>query len=415
MGIFLGQEKRSWIPEPVVPPFPGASPYGTVNVSTKPDLALTLAPVWAAVGLLSNTISSLPLQTFRNSADATPTLIDSPPIVKAPEGMNSTQSRWVRTVMVSLLLRGNALGKITARDNHERVTQLQMLHPDTIDMSVDDNGIITYKVKKTQTEIPPDKIWHLPGLTMPGSPIGLSPIQYAAATMGLDLAARQFATDFLSGGGIPKAILKSTMDVNQSQATTLKERLMGAFRAREPIVLGNGVEYQQISVKPEESQFLLTQQANATDIARFFWLPADMIDAPSGKSMTYSNREQRSLDFLVYSVAHWLKHIEDSVSGLLAGPQFVKFDVRELLRTDVETQAKVYVQYLAGKVYTPTEVRQKLGEPPMTPAQKEEADLVPLTITPKGEPKALPGHPEEPGTNVAPVPANDQSGGGPSA
>jgi hypothetical protein len=60
VGIFLGQEKRSWIPEPPISPIPGANPWGQVNVTTKPDLALTLAPVWAAVGLLSNTISSLP-------------------------------------------------------------------------------------------------------------------------------------------------------------------------------------------------------------------------------------------------------------------------------------------------------------------------------------------------------------------
>jgi HK97 family phage portal protein len=291
---------------------------------------------------------------------------------------------------------------------------MMLLNPDLLDVQQDqDTGKLTYKLIKTQTEIPPDDVWHLPGLTMPGAAIGLSPITYAAATLGLDLGARQFASDFFNGGGIPKAVLESDMPVNQEQAKTLKERLMGALRAREPIVLGAGVKYTPISVRPEESQFLLTQQATATDVARFFWIPADMIDAPSGKSMTYANREQRSLDFLVYSVAHWLKRIEDSISLLLPQPQFVKFDVRELLRTDVETQAKVFIQYVAGKVYAPSEVRQKLGEPPMTPAQKQEADLVPLTITPKGEPKAMPGQVEEPGTNVAPVPVKDQQTGGP--
>jgi HK97 family phage portal protein len=408
VGIFLGQEKRSWIPEPPISPIPGANPWGQVNVTTKPDLALTLAPVWAAVGLLSNTISSLPVNTYRD-VNGIPTKVANPPIVERPAGAQTTQSQWIHQVMVSELLRGNAIGRIVDLDGNFRPREMSMLNPDALNIDEDkDTGALKYEIKKTREIIPNDQIWHLAGMTMPGSKVGLGPISFAAATLGLELGARQFASDFFAGGGIPKAILKSQMDVNQAQATTLKERLMGAFRAREPIVLGNGVDYQQISVKPEESQFLLTQQATATDIARFFWIPADMIDAPSGKSMTYSNREQRSLDFLVYSVAHWLKRIEDGLSALLPGPLYVKFDVRQLLRTDVETQAKVHVQYLAGKVVAPSEVRADLGMPPMTQAQKDEADLVPLTITPKGEPKALPGQPEEPGTNVAPVPANDQ-------
>ena len=407
MGIFLGTEKRSWIPEPPISPIPGANPWGNVTVSTKPDLALTIAPVWAAVGLLSNTISSLPLQTFRNIGDNVPTKITDPALVRTPSGPGSTQASFIHQVMVSLLLRGNAIAQIINRDSSARPTALSLLNPDDIDIKQNDDGTVTYKRIKTQTEIPAYNVWHLPGLTMPGSKVGLSPISYAAATLGIDLGARQFANDFFAGGGIPKAVLESGMDVNQAQATTLKERLMGAFRAREPIVLGNGVKYTQISVKPEESQFLATQQATATDIARFFWIPADMIDAPSGKSMTYANREQRSIDFLVYSCAHWLKRIEDAFSLILPQPHYVRFDVRELLRTDVETQAKVYLQYEAGKILAPSEIRQKIGEPPMTDAQKQEVNLVELMPTATGGVR-LPQALKQPPGPEAPVPANDQ-------
>jgi HK97 family phage portal protein len=409
VGIFLGQEKRSWIPEPVVPPVRGTDIYGNVSVSTKPDQALTLAPVWSAVGLLANTISSLPLQSYRDGPDNVPLKIKNPPLVANP-GVGMLQSQWIHAVMVSLLLRGNAYGKITMRDAQMRPTQMLLMNPDMIDVVEDDDGKLTYKVRRTQRILPSEDVWHLPGMTMPGSKIGLSPISYAAQTMGLTLGARQFASDFFNGGGIPKAVLETDQPVNQDQARTIKDRLLGSFRAREPIVLGAGVKYTQISVAPEESQFLETQKLTATDIARFFWVPADMIDAPSGGSMTYANREQRSLDFLVYSVAHWLKRIEDSLFGLLPSPQYVKFDVRELLRTDAETQATVYLQYLAAKVYAPSEVRQKLGEPPMTDAQKTEADLVPMSVGVTGKPKALPALKMPPGAE-APVPTDDVSGG----
>jgi hypothetical protein len=69
VGLFLGRETRAWIPEPPIPPFPGAAMDGTVSVSSKPDAALTIGTVWACVSLLAGSVSSLPLETFRKSND----------------------------------------------------------------------------------------------------------------------------------------------------------------------------------------------------------------------------------------------------------------------------------------------------------------------------------------------------------
>ena len=184
---------------------------------------------------------------------------------------------------------------------------------------------------------------------------------------------------------------------------------MATLRGREPLVLSDGVKYQTVAVSPEESQFLATQQANVAQIARFFGVPPEMVGGSGGSSMTYANVEQRSLDFLTYGVAFWLKRIEDAISIELVQPQYVKFRVQDLLRTDAETQAKIAVQHLAGKVLTPTEVRATLGLPPMTPDQQKEADMVPLTITPLGGAKALPGIKTPPGP-ASTDPANDPQG-----
>jgi phage portal protein BeeE len=125
--------------------------------------------------------------------------------------------------------------------------------------------------------------------------------------------------------------------------------------------------------------------------------------------MTYANVEQRSLDFLVHCVQPWLRRLEDALSSLLPADQYVRFDTGALLRTDAETQAKVHIQLLAGKVVTPTEVRASYQMPPMTPDQQAEADMVPLTITPLGGAKALPAIKLPPGP-AAPDPANDPQG-----
>ena len=409
MGIFLGERRATTqtFPEPPIPPFPGTNMFGQISVTTQPDQALAVPTVWACVSLLANAVSMLPLETFRRTAGI-PARIGDPALIMSPaSGM--TQSEWLHMLMVSLLLRGNAFGRVAGRDGQQRPTQIELLNPDKVKVDVDQNsGAVTYRLGQSLTPINPNDMWHVRGLTLPGQKVGLSPISYAAAIVGVDLMSRQFASDFFAGGGIPKAVVRSDQAVNQEQAQTIKERVLAAVRKREPIVLGAGLTYDQIQVKPEESQFLATQQANVTQIARYFNIPAGMVGGEEGGSMTYSNVEQRSLDFLLYAVQPWLKRIEDAVFPLLPMPQYVKFNTTALLRTDAETQAKIHVQQVAGKIKVPSEIRAEMDLPPMTDAQKAEADMVPLTVTPLGGAKALPGIANPPGPTAA-VPAGDDA------
>ena len=393
MGALAGRrEVRQWAPEPPIPPFLGApSPLGQPSVAAQPDSALVVPTVWACVQLLANAVSVQPLQTYRQPVGATDVAsrITDPPIVQSPTA-NMTQSEWMHMLMVSLLLRGNAFGLKTSLNGLGYPTQIVLLNPDQVKVQVDrDTGAVTYLVGPQQVDRTAD-MWHVRAMTLPGLKVGLSPIQYAAVAIGVDLASRKFAKDFFDGGGVPKATLTTAMDIDQDQAQAAKDRLRAATTNREPAVFGNGITYTAISVKPEESQFLETQQANISEIARVFGVPAEMVGGKVGSSMTYSNVEQRSIDFLTYGVSMWLRRIEDAFFPLLPQQQFVQFDTSALLRTDAETQAKVRVTYVAGKVMPPSRILREMNEPPLTDAEKQELELVPLTVTPTGMPKALP-------------------------
>jgi HK97 family phage portal protein len=414
VGIFLGKEQRTGptFPEPPIPPFPGATMYGGVGsaIEATPERALGVPTVWACVGLLSNAVSMLPLETYRLNADGEPRRVDDPLVITKPaDGM--TQSEWLHMLMASLLLRGNAYGLLTREmiDGAPTVTQIELLSPDNVKVTRDrETGRTVYKIGISQVDRSAD-IWHVRGMTLPGTRVGLSPIAYAAATIGVDIFSRKFASDFFFDGAHPSSILTSDQQINAEQARTIKDRIIAAVRGREPVVIGAGLKWAQIQVSPEESQFLATQQANVNQIAKFFHVPATMVGGTEGDSMTYANVEQRSLDFLTYSVSFWLKRLEDAVSSLLLAPQTVRFNTAALLRTDAATQATVDNMHLAGKVLVPSEIRARDGLPPMTDDQKAEADMVPLTITAKGGVKALPAL-KLPTGPVAAVPADDPQG-----
>jgi HK97 family phage portal protein len=325
----------------------------------------------------------------------------APQLVRTPQGSLQT-SEWLHQVMVSLLLRGNCYGvRVRPTSLNVSTQAIHLLNPDSVTPKTRDDGTMVYAVGPKRIEYDETEIWHVRGLTMPGSQVGLSPIAYAAATLGVDLQSRKFAHDFFDGGGIPKAILTTDMKMTQEQSRTVKERLLSTLRGREPLVLSDGVKYQTVAVSPEESQFLATQQANVAQICRYFGVPAAMVDGPAGGGMQYSNTEQRGLEFLTYTLGHWLRRIEDAVSALLPNGQFVKFNTHSILRLDAETQSKVDLANVAMKKVAPSELRARDGLDPMTDAQKQEIEMVPLKVSGSGR---VTGD-VTPTANEAPVPA----------
>lgn len=405
MGLLFGQERRQFAPEPVIPPFPGWDGGSGSTVRTK-EQALGNSTVWSCVGTIANSVSLMAMKTYTGNGEEVPRRVTDPALVASPApGM--TQADFLHQIMVSLLLRGNNYAHINAFDSRMRAKQCELLDPDSVQPKLNEQGHIEYWSRGSQ--IPTAEMWHIRGMTMPGAKVGMSPIAYGALSMGVELEAAKFARDFFAGGGMPKAVLQSDMDITNTQALTLKERLVAATRSREPIALGNGVKYVPISVRPDESQFVATLQNAVATVARFFFMPPEMVGGSSGQSMTYANREQRAIDYATYTVAPWLKRLEDAYFPMLPRPQFVSFDESMLLRMDAETQAKVRVQYIAGKVLPPSRVLKAMNEPPLNEDEKVELELVPLTVTATGLPRATlkGGAPNvDPGQEVTPVAGN---------
>jgi HK97 family phage portal protein len=401
VGVLFGRQVRQAFPEPIIPPFRTVS--GHVGGVQSP---MMVPAVWMCTSLIAGSISMLPLETKRK-VNNVPQRVTDPGIITEPE-QGKTQSEFLHEVMVSLVLTGNAYGRIMSRDAYGRPTQLALQAPTKVTVLVDDHtGDVSYRLDGPKNlVIPKEQMWHVRGITMPGSHQGLSPMEHAESVLNIDFGSRKFANDFYNAGGIPVALIESDQEITQAQAQTIKDRWRAAVANRDVAVMGAGAKYSQVSVKPDESQFLATQKENLAQLARFFSLDPAMIGGPAGTTMTYQNMEQRNSQFLTYTLGFWIKRLQDAFSMLLSGPTFVEFNEEAFMRGDVETQAKVDNQHIAAKIIAPSEVRYKKNLPPMTEAQLIEVNMVPLTVTPLGGVKALPGL-KDPTGPEAPIPADE--------
>lgn len=384
MSLFR-REQRQWQPEPIVPPFPGTDALGRGGAPSI-DRAMQVSAVWACVRLLADSVAMMPLHGYTVRGGVRIPSPD-PPLFVNPSA-DATTAEWVYMTMVSLLLRGNAYGQTVRRSGDGYPLQIELMDPDCVGLRADDQGRPVYTYNGV--EVNQRDVVHLRAFRMPGRRQGLSPIQYAASQINTDSAVSKFALDFFKQGAHPSSILSTPQVLTQPQTQTIKERFLAAVRDREPAVLTGDLKYEQIQVKPNESQFLETQKYGVAEIARIFGVPPEMIAAEAGNSMTYANVEQRALDFLTYSVQPWLSRLESAYAQLLPGQRHVRFDTSVLTRTDFLTTMQATAIGIASKQTTPDEGRALRDEPPLTDEQKAVLELVPLEITALGKPRVKP-------------------------
>lgn len=363
------------------------APTGSSGQIVTSDTAMRHAAWWACVRLLSDIVASLPVDTYRDVPGEQTVEIASPALVRTPSTL-VPWTAWVSQVMMSLLTRGNAYGLVT-QTSAGFATRVEIASPD--DITVEQPvplGPVTYRWRGRPQ--PADAVWHVAAFVPPGSPVGLSPVRYAASTLGIGLAADDHMARYFSDGLHPTQVLGSDQVVTKEQAEQAKDAYVRAVGdSRSPVVLGGGLKPIPMQISPEDAQVLEEQRYSVTQVARIFGVPPEMIGAAAdgSGSITYANREQRAVDLLTYTVQPWLVRLEEAISRLLPRPQRVRFNVDAVLRSDLLTRYQAYAIGLKHGFLVPNEPRGLEDLPPLpggdtatpapAPAQEAPVDAAP--------------------------------------
>jgi HK97 family phage portal protein len=330
------------------------------------DTALRLGAVWSCVNLIADVVAGLPVDAFRRGQDGNRLEVLPTPILLVDPSSDVLAVDWRRNVLVSQLLNGNAFGLVTSIDRLGFPTTIDLISPGAVRVQKM-NGRYEWKVGNTDHDLwPLGDLWHLPAYTVPGQALGLSPITYAAETIGVGLAAQRFGSSWFAGGGHPTGLLSSDQEIGQDVAVIIKQRFLEATSTSgEPAVLGKGLEYESIQVAPEESQFLETMKANVADVARYYNVPPEIIGGEAGGSLTYANVEQRGLDLLTYGLSRWVNKLEAGLSRLLPRGQYAKLNTDALVRVDLLSRYKAHDAAIRAGWKSRDEVRAIEDLPPI--------------------------------------------------
>lgn len=394
-----GDEVRA-LTESSVPPNWAAPSESGISVSERS--ALQHLTVYACVRLLADAVASLPWDAYRRRGPVREQVRNPPSWVTRPDD-RWTRFEWLFQLVCSLALRGNAYLHVIARDQAQFPLLLEVLHPDDVGVrGVDARGVpvgeaVSYAV--AGQPVPAKNIVHVRRFVLPGSVLGLSPIEQARQGIGLGLAAERYGARWFGESANPSSVLETDQALSGDAVTHLQKQWLSSHGGRRhPAVLSGGVKWRPISITPEESQFLQTRKFQRGEIAMLFGIPPHMIGDTERSTSWGQGIEAQGIGFVTYSLRPWLACIEDALSDLTPRGQFVRFNVGGLLRGDQKARYDAYNSARTAGWMSVNEIRALEDLPPI---EGGDTYIQPLNYGPLGtDPAGQPGQ-ENPASGSA--------------
>lgn len=329
--------------------------------------------VYACVRVLAESIASLPLHVYKYKGDGKEKAVEHSLYFLLHDSPNDEMTSFTfrEIVMTHLLLWGNAYIQII-RNGKGEILQLFPLRPNEVTVERNDSGEIQYRYRRYNEENPnfkdvreiiltPSNLLHIAGLGFNGL-IGFSPIAMARNAIGLSIACENFGSKFFANGACPLGILKTpTLVKDPTKLQESWQSMYGGENAGKIAVLEQGMEYETISIPPDDAQFLQTRKFQIAEIARIFRVPLHFLNELD--RATFSNIEQQSLEFVIYSLMPYITRLEQAFNKSLflskeLGKYFVKFNLSGLLRGDYASRVSGYCSLIQNGVLSINDVRE---------------------------------------------------------
>ena len=371
---------------------PRRSPRALGSIITE-QTAMEHSAVWAAIRLRADLLSTMPIDAYRYAyiTDDEKIQIEAPlsPFMSAPAFME-----WLYSSQVELDRSGNSIGIIREVDKAGYPADIELAPSSNVAVMMNGSDLVGYRINGIVYD--PSEIWHEKQFTAPGLHVGMSPVAYAAYTLGQYKTVQEFATQWFSTGQGPRSSLKNTeKKISTKEATIVKEAWRASQTVGEPFVHGSDWEYSLVASDKASADWIESQRMSLVDVARFFGVPADLIDAAlaGGPNVTYANIVQRNLQFLVMNLGPTIIRRENALSQLLPRPRFVKLNSDALLRMDPLTRAQMIKTQIDSRTIAPSEARALDNRKPYTSDQIAEFDELGLNR-----------RNSTPATSLAPIP-----------
>jgi HK97 family phage portal protein len=366
-----------------------------VLVNEKQAMRITTA--FACVMIISSDLAALPLPVMQRMPDGSTREATEHPLYdllqsEPNEYMTSMvfRSAWI----ASMLGWGNGYAYVR-RDGAARARGLVPMASERTSPVLlpekDSQGKVKRKLYYATTAtdsgqvkyVDPDDVLHLPGLSFDGY-VGMSPIQTCKNAFGLAIAAEKFGAQFFGNGAKASGVLSHPGQLGTEALENLKKsirEILTGENALRPLVLEEGMKWEQTTINPNDAQFLETRKFQREEVACLYRVPMHLLQ--SLERATNNNIEHQSLDYIRYCLRPVAVRVEQEVNRkLLKAPFFVEHDFNAFQRGDYQSQVTGMMALRLGGVYSANDCFKQLRQNPIPASAGGDIRIAPLNTIP---------------------------------
>lgn len=346
------------------------------------ETALKYSVVYAATTLIVDAVSTLPPLAFVELEDGKLEKKDLPAWVRSPHP-DMRRSDVFAQILTGALLWGNGIALKTRRPSDGVINGLIPIASSRVTIEWDPNsgpGLPNgfglkrrYKIDNGEW-MGPDRIMHIQGFTLPGEPKGMSMIGQAREAISLGLTLEEFGARYFAQGSMHKVVLQTPERLDLNQAKQLVQNYesfhKGPRNWHRPAVASGGVTIQNVSIPPEDAQFLQSREFQAIDVARWFRVPPHRVGIIDKQTSWGTGLAEENTAMTQMTFRPWVTRMEAALTKDAAGGEdrglLIRLDDKALMRGSTKDQVEAWSAAMTGGFVTKNEARDgALGLGPM--------------------------------------------------
>jgi HK97 family phage portal protein len=350
-----------------------------VNVNNK--TAFEIVAFFSAVSLISDSISTLPVDSFIRQDGIRRPFRPRPAWVDQPD-VDLTRQGHYGQVLVSLLIDGNAFVRIF-RDGNGEIVNLVALDPSTVEVRRNGLGRKIFIITGEEKTLTSEDVLHIVDVIEPGALRGMSRVSKLSDALGVASALQQYAARFFGQGATTQGVIEYPGPLTQEQAKQLQQgfdsRHSGFRKAHKTGILSGGAKYVSTQVDNDSAQFLESRRFAVEEVARLFNIPLSLMGIPGTQS--YASVEQNQIQFVTNTLRPFVEKLEWAYSRLLPVEAFIKFNTNALQRGDFNSRVTAYSVLSQMGAYSVNEIRALEDYSPVDNGDQHRVPLANIALT----------------------------------
>lgn len=341
------------------------------------EQAMSIPAVSAAVNLISSSVAKLPIELKKIDSDGNVEKVeDDYRLFLLNDEPNESQyaSTLKKRMTIDYLFYGASFLYTERKNRSNKIKSIHRLPVEkvNIERKKKDGYIDSYSIyldgERKNMFKTIDIITMLKDTEDGFEPRGILDTGYK--TLSNSLSEIEYSSSVLKNGSLPLAVLKAANRLSDDVIKRIKRdwsnSYTGESNAGKTVFLEEGLEYETISLNPNELELTESKKGSLADIARLFNIPESMINSSANK---YNSNEENNILFLQYTLEPILINMQKALNKTLllesekASKYYFEFDTSEIMTITEKERAEIAQILSNTSSVTQNEIRQLLGKP----------------------------------------------------